>query len=80
VKRIAMLAAVVELGATSLAAASSGGYAWQLTSTGSTASFRGLSAVSERVAGPAVRPGTVLRTIDGGATWQSVGPPGVSGS
>jgi len=40
VKRIAMLAAVVELGATSLAAASSGGYAWQLTSTGSTASFR----------------------------------------
>lgn len=78
-KRIALLAAVLALGATSLAAASSGGYAWQLTPTGSTASFRGLSAVSERVAWVSSDAGTVLRTTDRGATWQSVGPPGVSG-
>jgi photosystem II stability/assembly factor-like uncharacterized protein len=79
VKRIAMLAAVLALGATSLAAASSGGYAWQLTPTGSTVSIRGLSAVSKRVAWVSNDAGTVLRTIDGGVTWQSVGPPGVSG-
>ena len=78
-KRIALVAAVLALGATSLAAASSGSYAWQLTPTGSTASFRGLSAVSKRVAWVSSDAGTVLRTTDGGATWQSVGPPGVSG-
>jgi photosystem II stability/assembly factor-like uncharacterized protein len=79
VKRIALLAAVLALGATSLAAASSGGYAWQLTPTGSSVSIRGLSAVSERVAWVSNDAGTVLRTIDGGLTWQSVGPPGTSG-
>jgi photosystem II stability/assembly factor-like uncharacterized protein len=79
VKRILLLAAVFALGATSLAGASSGGYAWQLTPTGSTASSRGLSAVSERVAWVTSDGGTVLRTTDRGATWQSVGPPGVSG-
>ena len=73
-----MLAAALALGATSLAAASSGTYAWQLTPTGSTASFRGLSAVSERVAWASGNMGTVLRTLDKGATWQSVGPPGTS--
>ena len=74
-----MLAAALALGATSLAAASSGSYAWQLTPTGSTASFRGLSAVSEDVAWLGSDAGTVLRTTDKGATWQSVGPPGSSG-
>jgi photosystem II stability/assembly factor-like uncharacterized protein len=79
VKRIAVLAVALALGATSLAAASSGGYAWQLTPTGTTASFRGLSAVSERVAWLGSDAGTILRTTDKGATWQSVGPPGSSG-
>jgi photosystem II stability/assembly factor-like uncharacterized protein len=78
-KRISLLLAVFSLVAASMALASSGGYAWQLTPTGSTASFRGLSAVSERVAWVSSDGGTVLRTTDGGATWQSVGPPGVSG-
>src|SRR5919109_759829 len=75
-KRIALLGAVLALAATSLAAASSGGYAWQLTPTGSTARLRGLSAVSEDVAWASGSQGTVLRTLDRGATWQSVGPPG----
>lgn len=78
-KRISLVVAVCTLGATSLAAASSGDYAWQLTPTGSTASSRGLSAVSERVAWVTSDAGTVLRTTDRGATWQSVGPPGISG-
>jgi len=76
VKRILLLAAVFALAATSLAGASSGGYAWQLTPTGSTARLRGLSAVSEQVAWASGSAGTVLRTTNKGATWQSVGPPG----
>jgi len=77
-KRIALLAALFALAATSMAVASDGGrnYGWQLTPTGSAARLRGLSAVSERVAWTSGSLGTVLRTTDKGATWQSVGPPG----
>ncbi|WP_329061765.1 oxidoreductase [Amycolatopsis sp. NBC_01480] len=49
---------------------------WQLAPTGVTAQFRGLSAVSSRVAWVSGTQGTVLRTVDGGRTWSSVGPPG----
>jgi photosystem II stability/assembly factor-like uncharacterized protein len=85
-KRISLVVAVCTLVATSLAFA--GGrrdYSWQLTPTGSTASLRGLSAVSEEVAwasGAVGTPsivGTVLRTTDRGSSWQSVGPPGADG-
>ncbi|HVD21700.1 MAG TPA: oxidoreductase [Lapillicoccus sp.] len=51
---------------------------WQLTPTGSSERFRGLSAVSRKVAWVSGTGGTVLRTTDGGATWSSVGPPGTS--
>jgi len=51
---------------------------WGLTATGSTARFRGLSAVSKSVAWVSGTGGTVLRTTDGGETWASVGPPGTS--
>jgi photosystem II stability/assembly factor-like uncharacterized protein len=78
VKRIALLAAVLALGVTSLAVAARGGYAWELTPTGSTARLRGLSAVSEEIAWASGSQGTVLRTTDKGATWQSVGPPGTA--
>jgi photosystem II stability/assembly factor-like uncharacterized protein len=77
-KRISLLVAVFSLLATSMALASSGGYSWQLTPTGSSARFRGLSAVSENIAWVSGSQGTVLRTIDKGATWQSVGPPGTT--
>ncbi|MEV6488913.1 oxidoreductase [Actinoplanes sp. NPDC051633] len=50
---------------------------WQLTDTGVTARFRGLAPVSARVAWAAGSAGTILRTVDGGRSWQSVGPPGV---
>jgi photosystem II stability/assembly factor-like uncharacterized protein len=43
---------------------------WQPQSSGTTASLRGLSAISDRVAWASGTRGTVVRTIDGGATWQ----------
>lgn len=49
---------------------------WQLSDTGVTARLRGLAAVSERVAWAAGTGGTVLRTVDGGRSWQRVDPPG----
>ncbi|BCY14253.1 oxidoreductase [Actinoplanes sp. L3-i22] len=48
--------------------------AWRLTDTGTTARFRGLAPVSASVAWVAGSAGTVLRTVDGGRTWSSVGP------
>jgi photosystem II stability/assembly factor-like uncharacterized protein len=79
----AALAAGLILPATFLqpAAAGSGShhdpsYTWQLTPTGSTARFRGLAAVSADVAWVGGSAGQVLRTTDGGQTWQNVSPPG----
>ena len=48
---------------------------WQLSATGVTARFRGLAPVSGRVAWVAGSAGTILRTVDGGRSWASVGPP-----
>ncbi|MGA9346063.1 MAG: YCF48-related protein [Nocardioidaceae bacterium] len=59
------------------AAASS--YAWHITPTGSSDEFRGLSVVSERTVWVSGEAGTVLRTTDGGATWQDVSPPAAAG-
>jgi photosystem II stability/assembly factor-like uncharacterized protein len=47
---------------------------WRLTHTGTTARFRGLAPVSSSVAWVAGASGTVLRTVDGGRHWASVGP------
>jgi len=44
---------------------------WQLQDSGVEVPLRGLSAVSERVAWASGANGTWLRTIDGGASWQS---------
>jgi photosystem II stability/assembly factor-like uncharacterized protein len=81
VKRISLLAMVLALGGTSLAFAPAGSpdLSWQLTPTGSTARLRGLSAVSASVAWASGSQGTVLRTVNGGATWQNVSPPGTAG-
>lgn len=51
-------------------------YRWDLHPTGSEARLRGLAPVSGQVAWASGSLGTVLRTVDGGATWSSVGPPG----
>jgi len=47
---------------------------WQLSPTGVTARFRGLAPVSDQVAWVAGSEGTILRTVDGGRSWSSVGP------
>jgi photosystem II stability/assembly factor-like uncharacterized protein len=47
---------------------------WTITLTGSQEQFRGLSPVSDRIVWIAGTNGTVLKTLDGGATWKSVGP------
>jgi len=48
---------------------------WEPQNSGVTARFRGVSAVSEEVAWASGSAGTVVRTIDGGATWQDVSVP-----
>jgi photosystem II stability/assembly factor-like uncharacterized protein len=57
-------------------------YDWQVTPTGTTAHFRGLSVVNEKtvwVSGYTATQGVVLRTTDKGKTWQPVGPPNTTG-
>ena len=78
--RTALLAVtLVVAAAASLAFASAPkDFSWELTPTGSTARLRGLSVVSKDVVWASGSVGTVLRTTNGGATWQSVGPPGTA--
>jgi len=47
---------------------------WELSPTGSTARLRGLSVVDDRVVWASGSAATVLRTVDGGRSWQQVGP------
>jgi photosystem II stability/assembly factor-like uncharacterized protein len=75
-KRIFLLVALSGLVGVSFASAGRPGYAWQDTPTGSTARLRGLAAVSSTTAWASGSLGTVLRTTNGGVTWQQVGPPG----
>ena len=49
---------------------------WQAQVSGVTARLRGISAVSDRVAWASGAEGTVLRTADGGATWERKPIPG----
>ncbi len=52
--------------------------AWVPQTSGSTASLRGISAVTERVAWASGAKGTVLVTTDGGAQWRASEVPGAS--
>ena len=49
---------------------------WQPLDSGVSAGFRGLSGVSDQVAWASGSGGTVIRTIDGGQTWEDVSVPG----
>lgn len=55
-----------------------GALSWSLTTTGTTSRLRGLAAVSRSVAWASGYAGTVIRTVDGGRTWTSVGPAGTA--
>src|SRR4051794_41896551 len=52
---------------------------WKPVPSGSTQQYRGLDAVSARVAWVGGSAGEVLRTLDGGRTWQHVSPRGSEG-
>jgi photosystem II stability/assembly factor-like uncharacterized protein len=62
-----------------LAAASKPHVTLEQQTSGVTTRLRGVSAVSARVAWASGAGGTVLRTIDGGSTWQSRPIPGTTG-
>jgi photosystem II stability/assembly factor-like uncharacterized protein len=82
VKRIIVLAGLSLLLGATPASAGRPGYAWHDTPTGTTAHFRGLSAVSSStawVSGYTPTNGVVMRTTNGGSTWQDVSPPGAAG-
>ncbi|GAA0914073.1 oxidoreductase [Nonomuraea longicatena] len=49
---------------------------WEPKATGVSARLRGLSAVDRRVVWASGSAGTVIRTVDGGRTWQNVSPTG----
>ncbi len=51
---------------------------WIPQESGSTASLRGISAVSDTVAWASGSTGTYLRTLDGGATWKAAKVPGAA--
>ncbi|MFF5449267.1 WD40/YVTN/BNR-like repeat-containing protein [Streptomyces sp. NPDC012888] len=55
------------------------GVGWSLKPTGTDARLRGLSAVSRTTAWVSGSKGTVLRTQDGGRSWQNVSPPAAAG-
>ncbi|SFO99940.1 Uncharacterized protein SAMN05421810_101642 [Amycolatopsis arida] len=55
--------------------AGAGELSWRLTPTGTDAQLRGLSVVSRQVVWASGARGTVLRTVDGGRSWQQVAPP-----
>jgi len=48
---------------------------WQVQDSGTTARLRGVSAVSAQVAWASGANGTLLRTVNGGATWTKLAPP-----
>src|SRR5918996_1112522 len=79
-KRIALVAAALAAAGmlATLGSAGASGYAWELTPTGSAARLRGVAAVSAQVAWTSGSLGTVLRTVDGGASWENVSPPGTA--
>lgn len=51
---------------------------WTPQASGTTERLRGVSAVSDRIAWASGNKGTVLRTLDGGATWSLVSPTDVA--
>lgn len=51
-------------------------FQWEPQASGVTARLRGMSAVSARVAWTSGAGGTILRTVDGGTTWQQRPVPG----
>jgi photosystem II stability/assembly factor-like uncharacterized protein len=73
---VAVVMGMVSL--TGQAAAESPGRQWTPQSSGVATRLRGVSAVSDRVAWASGASGTILRTVDGGRTWQKRTIPGTA--
>jgi photosystem II stability/assembly factor-like uncharacterized protein len=76
---IIALALAAALGALAAPAAQRPPVTWTPQTSGVTVRLRGVSAVSDDVAWASGAAGTVLRTIDGGRTWQPRRVPGADG-
>ena len=78
--RILLVGALLAVAGAAAAVATGGGhdYAWDLKPTGTAARLRGVSAISASTAWASGSLGTVVRTTNGGDTWQQVGPPGTA--
>jgi photosystem II stability/assembly factor-like uncharacterized protein len=63
-------AVVVSIALIALSALARAGDPWQAQNSQTDVQLRGISAVSDKVAWASGAGGTVLRTVDGGATWQ----------
>ena len=79
--RAALSAVVVVLGVTVAVAPTASAHeprtlGWRMLDTGTTEHFRGLAPVSRKVAWLGGYNGLVLRTTDGGRTWDDVSPAG----
>jgi photosystem II stability/assembly factor-like uncharacterized protein len=70
--RSVFVTALAALASAALAAPS----AWTPQKSGTTERLRGVSAVSDKVAWASGNKGTVVRTVDGGATWSALAVPG----
>jgi photosystem II stability/assembly factor-like uncharacterized protein len=68
------IAAALLTVAMAVPAAATTGPTWRLHATGSDARLRGLSAVNPLVAWASGSAGTILRTVDGGRTWEQKAP------
>ena len=76
---VAGAALVGSFSGTGAAAGPGASFSWQLRPTGTASGLRGLAAVDENTAWVSGGGGTVLRTTDGGVTWQNVAPPDAAG-
>jgi photosystem II stability/assembly factor-like uncharacterized protein len=78
-RRVALLVLVLALALPAAASAHHRALRWITVPTGSDQQYRGLDAVDKRTAWVGGSAGEVLRTTDGGRTWQDVSPPGSAG-
>lgn len=78
-RRTLLLSLLIALALPAAAGADRGAPRWIPVPTGSDQQYRGLDAVNHRVAWVGGSAGQVMRTTDGGGTWQDVSPPGAEG-